>query len=189
MALKPILKKIWHFIWKEDSFASWIVNVLLAFLIVKFLVYPGLGLLLGTTFPVVAVVSGSMEHDGNFESWWSSQTSFYDQLGISKEEFQTYKFENGFNKGDLMILTGPGEIKKGDVIVFTASTKDPIIHRVVKINRDNTYQTKGDHNTGSREDELSIAKNRVLGKASIRIPYLGWFKLMFVQLLELFHLN
>jgi hypothetical protein len=60
------LKKIWYFIWREDSWSSWVVNVVLAIIIVKFLIYPGLGLLLGTNFPVVAVVSCSMQHhEGN----------------------------------------------------------------------------------------------------------------------------
>ena len=62
MDLKTILKKIWWFIWESDSIWSWIVNIILAFIIIKFLVYPGLGLLLQTSYPVVAVVSGSMEH-------------------------------------------------------------------------------------------------------------------------------
>ena len=32
-------KKIWWFIWEDDSWASWFVNVILAFVIIKFLVY------------------------------------------------------------------------------------------------------------------------------------------------------
>ena len=54
--------KIWYFIWEDDSALSWIVNIVLAFILIKFVIYPGLGLLLGTSHPVVAVVSGSMEH-------------------------------------------------------------------------------------------------------------------------------
>lgn len=188
MEIKSTLKKTWHFLWEEDSFASWLVNVILAFLIVKFLIYPGLGLLLGTSFPVVAVVSGSMEHDGDFDFWWEEQKNFYEELDISKEEFHNYKFENGFNKGDLMVLVGAKEINEGDVIVFTAQTPDPIIHRVVNINADGTYRTKGDHNSGSRQDELSISQDRVVGKAQFRIPYLGWFKIMFVSLLQFFRI-
>jgi signal peptidase I len=54
--------KIWHFIWYEDSVASWLVNIVLAFVIIKFLFYPSVGFFLNTSLPVVAVVSGSMEH-------------------------------------------------------------------------------------------------------------------------------
>ena len=61
---KSLLSKIWYFIWEDDSLASWLVNIVLAFLLVKFIIYPGLGLLLSTDYPVVAVISGSMTHDG-----------------------------------------------------------------------------------------------------------------------------
>ena len=60
---KKFLKRFWHFIWEEDSAWSWIANITLAFVLIKFIVYPGLGLILGTTYPVVAVVSSSMEHN------------------------------------------------------------------------------------------------------------------------------
>lgn len=62
MQWKKTCKKIWHFVWKEDSFLSWVVNIILAFVLIKFVVYPALGWMLGTSYPVVAVVSGSMEH-------------------------------------------------------------------------------------------------------------------------------
>lgn len=60
--LKKNLRKLWGFIWEDNSIWSWVVNIILAFIIIKFLVYPGLGFLLNTSHPIVAVVSGSMEH-------------------------------------------------------------------------------------------------------------------------------
>jgi len=62
MNWKRLWKKTWYFIWESDSILSWIVNIILAFVIIKFLVYPGLGFIMQTSHPVVAVVSGSMEH-------------------------------------------------------------------------------------------------------------------------------
>ena len=59
---KRLLKKIWHFIWEEDSIWSWIANVIIAFVLIKFIVYPLMGFALSTNYPVVAVVSSSMEH-------------------------------------------------------------------------------------------------------------------------------
>jgi signal peptidase I len=56
------LRRIWHFIWEEDSVWSWIVNIILAFLIIKYIFYPGIGLILNTNYPIVAVISESMEH-------------------------------------------------------------------------------------------------------------------------------
>src|SRR3989344_2629446 len=106
MGIMSLLKNTWYFIWKDDSLLSWIVNVILAFLLVKFIVYPGLGFLLSTSHPLVAVVSSSMEHDGNFNDWWQQQSDWYEDKGITKEGFQEYHFKNGFNKGDIMVLYG-----------------------------------------------------------------------------------
>ncbi len=211
--IKPLLKKTWWFIWEDNSIWSWIVNVILAFIIIKFLVYPGLGFILQTNYPIVAVVSESMEHNGNFDRWWGSsamcgntecaQKDWYSQTSISKEDFVSYPFKNGFNKGDIMVLYGtkPENIKKGDVIVFKSQRPDPIIHRVVRIEEKYgifNYQTKGDHNSNSIEgggiDETNIGQDRVVGyekykkasKAVLRIPYLGYIKIWFVELISLF---
>ena len=141
-------KKTWRFLWEEDSIWSWIANIVLAFILIKFIVYPVLGAVLGTGFPVVAVVSGSMEHEGSFDDWWSSeaqcpgsctQEQWYTQKEISKKEFREYPFKNGFNKGDIMVLKGmePKNIKRGDILIFQKSNKkDPIIHRVIDIQED-----------------------------------------------------
>src|SRR3989344_4717420 len=112
------IRKIWHFIWEEDSFASWIVNIVIAFVLVKFIIYPGLGLALGTTHPVVAVMSSSMEHRESFESWWQWQGNVYIAMDILKEQAKSWRFKNGFDKGDIMIVRGvkPDDLKIGDVI-------------------------------------------------------------------------
>lgn len=60
--LKTTWQKIWYFIWEDDSVLSWVVNIVIAFVLIKFVVYPGLGWIFATSHPVVAVVSGSMEH-------------------------------------------------------------------------------------------------------------------------------
>ena len=67
--MMSFLKKTWDFIWNSNSVWSWILNVVLAFILVKFILYPGFGFLLQTSHPVVAVMSGSMEHNGNFDEW------------------------------------------------------------------------------------------------------------------------
>ena len=197
--VKKCLKKLWWFIWEDESIWSWLVNIVLAFILIKFIVYPGLGLLFGTAFPVVAVVSGSMEHEGTFEDWWSSETAlceghacqqgtWYTTVAISEEEFQEFSFKNGFNKGDIMVLFGveAENIKAGDVIVFQSQQKaDPIIHRVVEIDENYVFTTKGDHNPSSGEIDKNIIENNIYGKAVFRIPFLGWIKIAFVYLLQL----
>jgi len=198
MKLKKNLKKIWHFIWEEDSLASWIVNIIIAFLVIKFIVYPGLGLVFGTSFPVVAVVSGSMEHDGSFEDWWDSravcsrancrQSDWYNENSITEDEFKTFIFRNGFNTGDIIILFGakPQNIDVGDVIVFASTRPYPIIHRVVEKQNDDgqmVFETKGDHNPAKGPDDVNIGTDKLIGKAVLRIPYLGYIKIWFFELL------
>lgn len=190
---KAKLHKIWDFIWNDDSLASWIVNIILAFILIKFIFYPGIGFLLSTTHPIVAVVSGSMEHDGSFDAWWTIHEDWYEKYNITKIDFDTFRFRNGFNTGDIMILIGssPEKIKVGDTIVFQSQKKEPIIHRVVKIwQEDNEYyyQTKGDHNIDSINDlminEKKISESQRIGKAIIRIPYLGYVKILFMKVVQ-----
>lgn len=203
-------KKVWHFLWHEDSAASWIANVVIAFLIIRFLIYPFLGVVLGTSFPVVAVMSESMEHglhDGricgqefvefpeSFDSWWNICGYWYEDMGIDKTDFLSFSMKNGFNKGDIIVLWRAGDVEVGDVIVFWGPRPQPIIHRVVKeweVDGTAHYQTKGDHNKesfGGVNGELDIEEDRVIGKSAMRIPYLGWVKILFVDFLSLFGVN
>ena len=186
---KKILKKTWHFIWHDDSIWSWIVNILLALILVKFIIYPGLGLILSTPFPIVAVVSSSMEHNSNFEEWWDSNSEWYINNGITREQMIEFPFHNGFNKGDIMVLRGikPENLGIGQILVFNGNSQDPIIHRVVDKKIENNkymFTTKGDNNPipYSAIGETSITEDKILGRAIFRIPLLGWIKIIFVSL-------
>lgn len=187
------LKKIWNFLWHSNSLASWVVSFIVAFIIVKFVVYAGIGLLLGTSYPIVAVVSGSMEHKGiDFDQWWEENQEWYGKKNIEKEDFLNFSFKNGFNKGDIMILVGEEakDINKGDVIVFEANnTNHPVIHRVVRIFEDDGvyyFQTKGDNNPDSYEQlgETRIPEDKLIGKAVVRVPWLGWVKIIFAEIIQ-----
>jgi len=227
--IRALWKKTWHFIWEEDSLASWIVNIILAFVLIKFLIYPGMGLVMATSHPVVAVVSGSMEHktvhpcisngysyvNGKFqcvlrddnvyeickkefstkqrvdhEFFWQNCGSFYESKGISSDDFRQFDFSRGFNTGDIIILRGikPEKIEIGDVIVFQATQPYPIIHRVVEKRYENNkmiFSTRGDHNGIQTPDDIDIDENSIIGKAIIRVPYLGWIKIGFFKLLDI----
>ena len=187
---RDILKKVWHFISEDNSIWSWIVNIILAFILIKFIVYPGLGFLLGTSYPVVAVVSESMEHSTELDGWWGNNKDWYIPMGINRGNFDNFPLKNGFNKGDIMVLMGRDakDIKIGDVIVFRTVMKDPIIHRVVNITNYNGkiyFQTKGDNNKDFIKsqilDERRINSDNVIGKAVLRIPFLGYIKIIFVD--------
>ena len=188
--LKRYWKKTWHFIWEDNSIWSWLVNIVLAFVLIKFVVYPVLGLLLGTGFPIVAVVSSSMEHQWNYDGWWSVHSTYYENYGITKEMFQGYIFRNGFNKGDIIFLLGTDfeKIELGDVIVFDGGMSDPIIHRVIRIYNEGDerfMQTKGDNNAGTIPQlEQKIPKDKYIGRAIFRIPYLGYVKIWAVDLVN-----
>jgi len=177
-----ILKKIWHFLWKEDSWSSWVVSMLVLVIFVKFIFYPVLGIAFGTGFPVVAVLSGSMEHNIFFEEWWSHNSKWYEEKEITKDDFRDYNFHNGFNQGDIIILFGvkPEKIEIGDVIVYDSSEeKYPIIHRVTDIDENGKgykFQTKGDNNF-RKPDSPYVEEKHVLGRAYLRLPLLGWVKI------------
>ena len=129
-----------------------------------------------------------MEHNANFNTWYDQNQNYYDEIGISKESFKEFDFRNGFNTGDIMILRGKefNQIKKGEVIVFRASRSDPIIHRVIIRHNDNTLQTKGDNNANSNFDEKHIKEQQILGRAWLRIPWLGYVKIIFVNFISIF---
>ncbi len=187
--MKKFLKSAWHFIWEDNSILSWIVNVVLAFVLIKFIVYPGLGFAFNTESPVVAVVSSSMEHNGkDFDSWWSVKDRHYSQFNITKSQFQKFPMQNGFNKGDLMILRGTDveKLKPGDIIVFKGGESEPIIHRIVtktKLGEQYMFSTLGDNNNNQLPYEKNITKERIVGRAILRIPFLGYVRITFSYLL------
>lgn len=128
----------------------------------------------------------------SFDNYWTVCGSWYEEKNISKQEFEDYPLHHGFNKGDVIILWRAKNVEKGDVLVFQGDRPQPIIHRVVKTwmeDNQKFYQTKGDHNRDSIASGLSetkIGQQRVYGKGIIRIPYLGWVKLIFVQIVKPF---
>lgn len=185
--LKEATRKFWHILWEEDSVLSWILNIGLAFLLMKFAIYPALGLVLSTSHPVVAVISGSMEHSSpQLDEWYGSQKDFYTAYNISKETFSGFPLAGGINTGDIIVLTGAAaaRIEVGDVIVFAKSGPEPIIHRAVRkweYGNESYFETKGDHNAGVSSMDQDIHEDSVLGKAVLRIPFLGYVKIWFTR--------
>ena len=197
---KHLLKRFLHFVWEEDSLSSWVVNIILAFVLIKFIIYPGLGFIVGTQFPIVAVVSGSMEHHpSSFSGWWDDRKSWYEAHAIPSDAFREFSLHNGLKKGDIVFIRGKKlhNIKIGDILVFRSKLKsEPIIHRIVSIEREGVAQeggaeeqiyftTKGDNNDDSYAFEHRIRKDQIIGVASFRIPYLGYLKIGFAAMLKL----
>jgi len=90
-----------------------------------------------------------------------------------------------FSQGDILIIQGmrdPGDyidfLKVNDIIVFSVEGRlIPIVHRIIKVNPDNTFQTKGDASMGQHSFEKHIKPEQIHGKVMTIIPYLGWVKI------------
>ncbi len=177
------VKRFWKFI-KEDSWASLIVSLVLAFLIIKFIFFPFLSFVTGTSLPLVIVESCSMYHSDGMDLVFKSP--IYGQYGLSLEDSKNWSFKNGLSKGDIIFAVGADyeDLHVGDVIIFNGRQRHPIIHRIISINDDGTVTTKGDNfktNSGLLDIERSIKSEQIIGKAVFRVPYLGWLKLIFFE--------
>lgn len=135
-----------------------------------------LALALSTDLPVVAVVSSSMQHDNADQTHYTWLES---RLGYSREYIDSWSIPTGFFVGDMPIVTGAKEYNVGDVIVYSVSAqKYPIIHRIIKINDDGTYQTKGDNNSVQAQYEFSVQPEQIYGKVIFIVPKLGYIKVI-----------
>jgi len=216
------LKRFWKWLWESDSWWSYLVFLLIVFVIIKFIFLPGLGLIFGTQLPLAIVESSSMDHNSleyclkaeqatsngklivtctqwsnndyeicgkkfpsssyfNIDNYWDTCGKWYEDRNITKEQFSSFKFKNGFRKGDIIIIFGRKDINLGSIIIFDAGRSNPIIHRVISLS---PLQTKGDHNSDQLAEEKSINENQIVGVAVGRIPYLGWAKLFFAETLN-----
>lgn len=210
MEIKKTLKSIWDFLWKDDSIASWIISLILAFLIVKFIFYPILSFIFASSMPLVVIESHSMLHQGSiiktltdiplfkqdsFDSWWQNSNEWYKENNIEYNQANSWRFSSGLDKGDIILLYGSKKFKVGDVIVFNSNSNTqlyPVIHRIVKIKYENgetIYETKGDNNAAQIPFEKNIKQQDIIGKAILRIPKIGWVKLVFVEIIRFFFPN
>ncbi|MCX8178803.1 MAG: signal peptidase I [Candidatus Aenigmarchaeota archaeon] len=158
---------------KED-----IKFIIIAVIVILFINY-GLGLILKTDLPVVAVISESMTHDKTTEE---RHYSFLEkEFGYTREQIDSWPIKNGFRKGDVLVIKGVNEIdlKVGDVIVFSIDgQRIPIVHRIVEM--DGRIITKGDHNPIIDPWEVE----KVHGKVVFVIPFLGWPKVIFNSIIS-----
>jgi signal peptidase I len=131
----------------KDSLVSTVAYVVFG-IVLAFGINSALAIALSTDMPVVAVESNSMVPT--------------------------------FSRGDILVLQGvPAEqLDIGDIIVFSPSPGvTPIVHRIIKLNSDGTFQTKGDANTGQLPFEKSISPDEIHGREIALVPLLGWVKI------------
>ncbi len=129
------------------------------------IVYTGLGFLLGTPDPVVTVVSDSMVPT--------------------------------LERGDMLFLKGvyAAELRAGrpggDIIVYICPESEPrcprgnklIVHRLYTKNPDGTMASWGDHNPAP--DQWRIQESWLRGKMILRVPYLGYPRILISDTLKI----
>jgi len=179
-----------NFLWNDHSFESWMVNLLIAFLVIKFLVFPVLVNITDSGTPVASIVSDSMEHHpSHFFDWWINEGGKYEEFEIGRDDFGGFHHSNGLNIGDLIFVGRPPtcDYDVGDVIVFSAGANMPVIHRIVDIwedDRKHYFRTLGDNNPGSLSLELNISEDNVQGRVIGRVPWIGNIKVIFLKLTQ-----
>ncbi len=175
--MRNYLKPFWNYL-KKDTWDSWIVSLILIIIFIKLIFFPLLSLVTGTPLPLVVVESCSMFHSSSFDTWWDQNSAYYESIEIDKSIFSEFPMKSGLNKGDIIFIWGHSPPKLGDIIVFEADTKHPVIHRVINLS---PLSTKGDNNAGQLEVERGISQNKIMGKSAVKIPLLGWIKLIFFE--------
>jgi len=129
---------------------------------------------LHTDTPVVAVVSSSMQHDNPAQTYYGWLA---DNLGYNRSYIDSWPISGGFLVGDMPIVQGGSSYSVGDVVVYSVPGQSvPIIHRIIVINPDGSYQTKGDNNLQQLTYEFSVRGAQVHGKVIAVVPKLGYFK-------------
>lgn len=193
MKERGALGKFWYLLWEDDSLKGWIFSLLFLFIFIKFIFLPGLSFVTGTELPMAIVESCSMYHKHNlfydFEDWWQAHEDKYEKLTINDLDFKSFFFSNGFNKGDILFIikANPEKLEVGDIIIFEAGQQNPLIHRIINIEKnpetgEKTFSTIGDNNNAQLSVEKSITEDQLVGKAVFKIaPYIGWGKLVFYE--------
>lgn len=104
-------------------------------------------------------------------------------LGYNEYVVLSGSMEPSIMTGALAVVnTRDVNVQKGDVIAFTIDREDAdlsydtdattVTHRVVAVNSDGSYTTKGDNN--ETEDAKHIQPSQVIGKYCFNIPELGY---------------
>ena len=80
--------------------------------------------------------------------------------------------KTSINVGDVIVIVPQKEYKVGDVVAFKDGNMI-VTHRIIDINEDGTFATKGD-NPENGKDPRALRKEYIIGKyVDIKIPNLG----------------
>ena len=86
------------------------------------------------------------------------------------------------DKGDVVFIDKKKtKYKVGDVLAFNYNGTI-IVHRIVEVNKDNTYITKGDANNG--KDNWTVNNRMIKGSVNFYVKYVGWPTVKLSEYLE-----
>ena len=164
--------------WKNEHVQTAVIIGVIALIVFGFWI--GTRAILNTSYPALAVVSGSMcvPYNGHCDGW-------------------SHPFSYTLHIGDLIIIQGtePADLNSdypnSDIIVFQkpSDRSELIVHRIVEKEENNGtiyFSTKGDGNSNtkwpdmpspSELDPWKISEDLVVGKVIMRIPWIGHFVL------------
>jgi signal peptidase I len=158
---------------KKTGFRKEATELIAAF-IIAWIVYHALAFVIGTSMPIVSVVSDSMYHTSHFDQWWTENEQHYVQYNITKEQFQNFSSPNGLSRGDLLLVVRADEPEKGDILIYNKlGSTFTIVHRLVGAGEE-AYIIKGDHNI---QADAPVLKEYVVGKVLFAVPLLGYPRL------------
>ncbi len=109
-------------------------------------------------------------------------------FGTSILHVVTGSMEPTINVDDFVIVkkTDVNNLKEKDIIAFYSENPDTkglmVIHRIIQINEDGSFVTKGDANTVA--DAVSVTPDKVIGKYTGKAWFLNWL-VSFVSLRKL----
>ena len=69
------------------------------------------------------------------------------------------------------------KLQEGDIVAYLDDKNKVIVHRIIKVNSDNTFITKGDFNNTA--DSNYVKREQIKGKVKFKIPYIAYPAIMF----------
>ena len=77
-------------------------------------------------------------------------------------------------EGDLIIIKDTGDYEIGEIVTFFQDGDEiPTTHRIINIDEDGKWVTRGDANNS--KDKRSITSDEIIGEVVLVIPYVGTF--------------
>lgn len=82
--------------------------------------------------------------------------------------------------GDAVVIdknVNKNKLKEKDIIAYVNKENILVVHRIIAINPDGTYITKGDYNNSP--DAYPVSKEQIKGKVKFKIPFIAYPKIIF----------